>query len=171
MSDAITLAITEVRKQLEEKTAELRASPELAELLKLLHALNTLEELAGQEQTSLINVLGLQNSNGIAIRSDEFYELQPLQAAKKYLKKRGEARPLAEIIEGIRKGGGRVDSEDELRMSLSRSTYEIAKVGHDLYGLVEFYPHVRRGAKRKKDDVEVDVERTEEVEKNETTGE
>jgi hypothetical protein len=46
--------------------------------------------------------------------------------------------------------GGVQGNKETLRMSLSRSTWDVAKVGDDLYGLLEFYPHVKRGAKGKK---------------------
>jgi hypothetical protein len=34
-------------------------------------------------------------------------------------------------------------------MSLSRSTYDVVKAAEDLYGLIEYFPHVKRGRKKK----------------------
>ena len=53
------------------------------------------------------------------------------------------------IIEALKTGGVKAD-EDTLRLSLSRSTWDVAKVGEDLYGLLEFYPHIKRGGRGKK---------------------
>ena len=52
---------------------------------------------------------------------------------------------MAEIMSGIKSGGGETGSEDTLRLSLARSTVEIAKIGDDLCGLLEFFPHIKRG--------------------------
>jgi hypothetical protein len=72
-----------------------------------------------------------------------------LEAAKRFIKKRGRACTLDEIVSGICAGGCQDVKEEELGKSLSRSTLEVAKVGEDLYGLVEFYPEVKRERKRK----------------------
>jgi len=44
---------------------------------------------------------------------------------------KGEAANLAAIIEALKTGGVKAD-EDTLRLSLSRSTWDVAKVGEDL---------------------------------------
>jgi hypothetical protein len=96
-------------------------------------------------------LFGIESAGGrdIRVREGEFYGLEPLDAAKRFLKKKGEAASLDAIIAGIASGGVTAN-KDDLRMSLSRSTWDVAKVGEDLYGLLEFYPHVRRGRKAKK---------------------
>lgn len=148
MSQAIAAAAAEIIQQLQAKVDALKAQPEMAEVLRLHAALNTLESLADVSLTSLASVFGLDAAR-TALRRDEFFGLSPLEAAKKYLKIRGEARPFDEIVEAIQAHGvGRVD-RDQLRMSLSRSTYEIALIERDVYGLVEFYPGLQRGRKRK----------------------
>ena len=149
MSDAIAGAAAEIRRQLKDKVDAVRARPEMAEVLRLHQALNTLETLAAPEApaTSLAEIFGL-DANQVSFRDDEFYGVTHLEAAKRYLKKHQKARPFDEIVNAIEShGGGSVD-RDQLRTSLTRSTYDIAKVGHDLYGLVEFYG-IKRGRKKK----------------------
>jgi hypothetical protein len=46
-------------------------------------------------------------------------------------------------------GGADAGNEEKLRMSLARSTWDMAKIGEDLFGLLEFYPHIKRGRKKK----------------------
>jgi len=151
MGDGIRAAADELRRELDDKVKGAMSEGPLAEIIKIQHALNQLEDLLGDPHTTLTQVLGMeeQNLGPMSIRADEFYGLSPLDAAKKYLKKRGSARPFREIVESLQAGGCRVSDEDELRVSLGRSTYEIAKVGNDVYGLVEFYPHIKRGKKKK----------------------
>jgi hypothetical protein len=85
------------------------------------------------------------------IEPDEFYGKESLEAAKMFLRKRGKPASLAEIIAGIKMGGGNPGSENALKMSLTRSTYQIAKINDDLFGLVEFYPGgLKRGRSAKK---------------------
>ncbi len=151
MSDAINAAAAELRQRIEEKVLAVKANPAMAEIMKLQLALNSLEELLNQPTTSLSELFGLEQQPGDATattRFDEFYGLTPLEAAKKYLKKWPDARPFQEIPDAIRAGGGRVDSEEDLRMSLSRSTRDVVKIG-DRYGLLENYPHIKRGRKKK----------------------
>lgn len=148
MTNPIQTAADDLKRQLAEKVEAMKSLPAMAEVLKLQQALNALEDVLAVQRTSLAEVFGLDAGVNVPIRSDEFYGLSALDAAKKYLKKRGEARPLKEIIEAIRSGGGQPGSETDLRESLSRSTYQIAKVGQDLYGLVEFYPNLKRGKKK-----------------------
>ncbi len=59
-------------------------------------------------------------------------------------------RGIDEIVQAVRAGGGRIDSEEDLRLSLSRSTYEVAKISENMYGLVEFYAHIKRERGKKK---------------------
>lgn len=151
MGDGIRAAADELRRELEDKVRNVISEGPMAEIVKIHHALNQLEDILGDPRTTLMQVLGMeeQGQETRAIRQDEFYGLSPLDAAKKYLKKKGSARPFREIVDSLQAGGCRVNDEDELKVSLGRSTYEIAKVGNDVYGLVEFYPHIKRGKKKK----------------------
>jgi len=147
LQDAIGL----VRNDVDLAAEEIRNDPRISALRKLLQGLNALEDLNGQARTTLGSVLQLGADEGgglvqnLGTRPDEFYGLEALEAAKRVLKKLGRSATLAEIVNGIRAGGGDVGSEDSLALSLARSTYEIAKIGNDRFGLVEFYPHIKRG--------------------------
>ena len=57
----------------------------------------------GQPPTALSVLFGLEE--GGEIRPDEFYGMSGLEAAKRYLKKRGQARPFDEIGEERAEGG------------------------------------------------------------------
>src|SRR2546421_189104 len=73
------------------------------------------------------------------------------------------ATDLDQLIEGIKAQVANVVDAirtdprlDKLRVSLARSTFEVAKVGDDRFGLLEYYPHVKRGTpgRKKKGDTE-----------------
>ena len=173
MSEVLRVAAQAIRTQLDEKVAAIKAGPIMDEVLKLKAALNALESVAGDPLTSLAQLFQMDSGSEVGpspttVRPDEFFGMQPLDAAKKYLKKRGVARAFDEIVSAIRSGGCRVESEDLLRLSLSRSTYEVAKISEDVYGLVEFYPDLKRerGGRKKKgvseaQDAEIDREEME----------
>jgi len=124
------------------------------EIQKLLTGLNTLEDLCSEKKTTLGEIFNFNSpahgEQGMSIRPDEFYGLEPLVAAKKYLKKPKKAVPFKEITAAIRAGGGDPGNEEKLKVSLARSTWDIVKIGEDMFGLIEFYPHVKRGGKKAK---------------------
>jgi hypothetical protein len=147
MSNALDAAIEELKAQLAESIEAIKEDPKMAEVLKLHAALNTMEELTGAIPTSLASAFALEPT--AAVQPGEFYGVDALKAAKQYLKKRGKPASIDEIVSAIKAGGAVVPSIDKLRVSLSRSTLDVAKVGIDHYGLLEFYPHVVRGKKIK----------------------
>jgi hypothetical protein len=131
---------------IEKQVEAIQASPEMAQVRKWHQSLIALEDISGDAHTSLAEVFGFNKDDASPVRFDEFVGLSALEAAKKYLKKRDDARPFDEIVEMIEQGGGKVDSKDTLRTQLSRSTVDIIKIG-DRYGALEKYPHVKRGGK------------------------
>lgn len=152
MSDAYRIALEQARQDLQDKVNEIKATPLMADILALHQTLNGLECLLKQSRTSLGDVFNLGSSDAdatAAIRFDEFVGLSTLESAKKYLKKRRDARPFQEILDAIKQGGGKVESEEELRSSLTRSTMDIVKI-QDRFGAIENYPHIKRGGKSKK---------------------
>jgi hypothetical protein len=152
MSEDLGQATESIRRAIEGLVSELRADRRMAEVLKLHRALNSLEEVSGnQEPTKLSALFGMEAERSAPepTRPDVFYGMSPLEAAKRYLQTKGVARPLKDILDAIRAGGCKADNEEEVRKSLTRSTYEVAKVGEDLFGLVSFYPHVKRGGKKR----------------------
>ena len=151
MSTAFQSATDEMKRIIQEKVAEIKNNPAMGEILKLMQALNSMEDLMSEPRTSLAQVFDLQletEPSQHTIRFDEFVGFTPLEAAKKYLKKMKEARPFLEIVEAINGGGGKIGSEDELKTSLSRSTLEVVKIG-ERYGLLEHYPQIKRGKKKR----------------------
>jgi hypothetical protein len=173
MNDTILKTVSELRQQLDEKVADIKSDERMEDILKIHKTIVTLEELAEVPVTSLGDVFGFTESN-VTIRRDEFYGLTPLEAAKRFIKKRGRACTLDEIAKGIQSGGCHDFKEEDLGESLSRSTLAIAKVGNELYGLVEFYPHIKRERKRKSTEkngsaMEVQEEPGESVEVAKTT--
>jgi hypothetical protein len=148
MSHALNAAVEELREQLAASIESLKEDPKMAEVLKLHAALNTMEELIGAPPTSLSAAFALEPS--MTVPPGEFYGMNALKAAKRFLKMRG--RPgasLNEIVAAVRAGGAKIDSVDKLRVSLGRSTTDVAIVGTGHYALLEFYPHVQRGKKGK----------------------
>ncbi len=152
-----------IRGQAEVVAETIKTDPRITEIRKLLQSLNTLEELSGEPLTSLATVLQFGADDGastastsVVMRGDEFYGLEPLEAAKRVLKRLGRSATIAEIMAGIKAGGGETGSQDNLQLSLARSTVEIAKIKDGVFGLLEFYPHIKRGkpGRKKKGDAE-----------------
>jgi hypothetical protein len=148
MSSAMNAAIAELREELADKIEEIKVDPKMAEILRLHAALNTMEGLIGAAPTSLAAAFALEPT--MLIQPGEFYGMNSLRAAKKFLKMRGKpGASLDEIVTAIKAGGAKVDNVEKLRVSLGRSTLDVAKVGLDHYSLLEFFPHVQRGKKGK----------------------
>lgn len=148
--------IESLRKALTDEVALLKNDPRFGKVVKLVTALNSIEEVAGHPKTAISELLGVFNGNvntneqntlktvnSMKIRSDEFFGKGPLEAAKIYLKKIGQAVEFNDIVQAIKTGGCEVRDMDKLRLGLSRSVYDIAKVGDNSYGLLEFYPAIK----------------------------
>lgn len=149
---AIETAMTQVRRSLESSVDALKHDSRMNQIIETHQALNKFEDMLGIKKTSLAQVFGLNQEDekgDTTIRPDEFYGYKSLEAAKLFLKKKGRACSLSEIVAGVRAGGGIVENEEELGRALARSTYQIAKIG-DNYGLLEFYPHIQRGRSKRK---------------------
>lgn len=134
-----------IRGQAEAVAEKIRADPKIAEIRKLLQSLNALEDLDQSTRTTLGAMLQFGDESTANSRPDEFYGLEPLEAAKRVLKKLGRSASIGEIMAGIKAGGGETGPQDSLQLSLARSTMEIAKIGDGVFGLLEFYPHIKRG--------------------------
>jgi hypothetical protein len=148
MTDSLKEAALEIRRQIEQKVELLKASPEMVEVMTLHRGLNGLEDVLREARTVLADffdpMLGTLEIAAPPLpapgaRFDEFYGVSDLQAAKIYLKKRTDARPFDEIVAAIRSGGAKVESEEKLRIGLSRSTLDIVKI-RDRYGHLDNYP-------------------------------
>jgi hypothetical protein len=154
MSDAIRQAINQVRNDAEVQVEQLKSHPAMAELIRLHKGLNALEDLCGDPITPLSALFGLGDAQADSASSSlvsvgEFYGLEPLDAAKRYLRKRNKPATFDEIVRAIEVGSCEVSNRPTLKLSLARSTFEIAKLSEDSFGLLEWYPHVKRSSARK----------------------
>jgi hypothetical protein len=154
MSDTLIAASEEVKKKIQDLAQQILQDERMAELKKLLTGLNTLEDLCSQPQSQMGSFFdfGQSDAGSSNIRPDEFYGLEPIQAAKRYLRKIGKSASLRDIVAALKSGGCDPGNDKAFAVSLARSTMEIAKIGDDLFGLVEFYPHLKRerGPRKKK---------------------
>lgn len=153
MNEELVPLVGQLKKQVLQAVSELRSDPKMKQILGLHAGLIALEDTCGLPKTSLAELFDLQEK--VQVRPTEFYGLEPLDAAKKYLYKKGaDGAAFPEIVIAIRSGGCelRPSEEPTLRTSLSRSTLDVAKISDDLYGLLEFFPHVKRGGRKKKPD-------------------
>src|SRR6516225_5592987 len=110
MTDPIFEAIEELKRRIDEQVIYLKESPAWSDVVRLREALNAMEKVADVSPTSLSALFGLSEEGGDSLSSivkfDEFYGIQQLDAAKRYLKKRSDARPFEEIVLAIKVGGG-----------------------------------------------------------------
>lgn len=152
MTDTLMNAVADLRGKIAERVSALKQDDNWQELQRLYTGLGVLEDLCGMPKTELPTLLGLDTENGPKIGKYEFAGLPALEAAKQYLRKiapQQKAASLDEIIAALDSGGLKANRE-ELRISLSRSTFEIYKAGDDIYGLVESFPHIKRGTPGRK---------------------
>jgi hypothetical protein len=143
--------IEKLKSEIEGHISALKTNEEWVQVEKIYRALGTIEELAGVPKTTLADLFGFTDASaGTAVVQGEFMGMDALDAAKLYMeKKKAVASSLDEIIEAIQKGGAQQVGRDTLRTSLGRSTWDVAKApGQELYTLVKFLPHLKRGKKK-----------------------
>lgn len=151
MVDALEIAVVDLKGKIAERVALLKDDDNWREIERLYLGLGVLEDLCKMTKTDLASLLGIA-SEGPRITQYEFAGLPPLEAAKKYLRKiapKQKAASLDEIMAALETGNLKAN-RDDLRTSLSRSTVEIYKAGDDIYGLVENFPHIKRGSPGRK---------------------
>jgi len=76
------------------------------------------------------------------VRGDEFFGLSQPEAARRYLKKVGQAVSVEEILAALKRGGcdvGGADPKKTLYISMVRDTRNFVKLPSGLMGLREFY--------------------------------
>jgi hypothetical protein len=143
--------IEKLKSEIEVHVAMLKSNEAWSQVEKIYRALGTIEELEGVPKTSLAELFGFADTgSAVTVTLGEFMGKEALDAAKLYMeKKKAVASSLDEIIEAIGKGGAMQVSRDVLRTSLGRSTWDVAKApGQELYTLVKFLPHMKRGKKK-----------------------
>jgi hypothetical protein len=148
MADPLKDAAAELRRRIEAAVSEINALPQMAEIKTALQTLNGLEDLMKEQRTPLGEFFGVFVSGDVprapqsaapAVKVDEFFGMKDLEAAKAFLRKSRDPLLLQEIIEGVRAGGGRIESEERVRSGLSRSTLDVVKIG-ERYGWLDNYP-------------------------------
>ncbi|HVF61061.1 MAG TPA: hypothetical protein VNJ70_14740 [Thermoanaerobaculia bacterium] len=155
MSDTIRAMADQLLGELQTKVEALKSTPQMAEVLALHRALNGLEEVIPRDRTSLAGLFGLgaeaapAGGRRLQLKPWEFKGLKALDAAKLYLKRAGEPQPIQNIVAAIRDHGGDPGSAESLKMALTRSTLEVVKVGEDIFGLTEHFPHIKRSSRWK----------------------
>jgi hypothetical protein len=152
MADVLENATLDLKSKISEQVDALREQEIWQEITRIHSALNALEEIRKVPKTDLGTLLGIMCDDQPKIGKHEFAGLPALEAAKRFLRKiapRQTAASLDEIIAALKSGSLDAD-RDELRISLSRSTTEIYKAGEDIYGLVESFPHIKRGTPGRK---------------------
>jgi hypothetical protein len=125
------------------------------EIAKIYGTLKTLKEYGASftlpDMETLIGS-GEQDNGGInetVIRPDEFYGLSQTEATEKYLRMKGHAMAFEDIFNALALGGIRFSSNGRvgLNIQLTRATKKFAKIGKGTnisFGLVEWYPTIRR---------------------------
>lgn len=145
--------IEKLKTEIDAHITTLKSQAAWAEVEKLYRALGTIEELVGAPKSTLAELFGFGDAgSSVSVLPGEFMGMDAVAAAKTYMeKKKAVASTLDEIMEALQKGGAGQVQRDGLRTSLARSTWDVQKApGQDLYTLVKFLPHVKRGAKGKK---------------------
>jgi hypothetical protein len=99
----------------------------------------------------------LSRGKTAAIRPDDFFGKSPITAAREYLEKVGEPRPLEDIFEGLARGGFDFDAQnwkDEkhrprfLAISLAKNTAVFTRLPSGPFGLTKWYPELKRAKAR-----------------------
>jgi hypothetical protein len=144
--------IEKLKAEIETHIATLKANPAWEQAEKIYRALGTIEELSGTPKTPLAELFGFTDASTTAmVVQGEFMGMDALDAAKLYMeKKKAVASTLDEITDALQKGGAQQIGREALRTGLARSTWDVQKApGQDLYTLIKFLPHVKRGKKAK----------------------
>ena len=153
MSETLQKAKAELRTKIRDLVAEIKADPRMGQVLSHQAALNGIERVLGEAETSLSTLFSLPSGEAVnsqpLLAEDEFVNQNQLEAAKAYLRKVGKPpRTIEEIIEAVNTHGGKVTNPKDLPIQLARSTYQVQKVG-EKWGLVEWYQGRKRPRRSK----------------------
>lgn len=155
--------VEKLKAEIEGHIATIKATDAWGQAEKIYRALGTIEELAGKPKTSLADLFGFATAV-VTVKKGEFIGKDAVAAAKEYLKKKGEAADLDEIVEAINVGGASNVSRESLRISLARSTWDIQKAPDQ-----ELYKYAPRKGKKKAGALAGDEEKSEPEATNSTT--
>ncbi len=108
-------------------------------------AIAALESIAGEQGTALPPPLTVTSNGSGAVREIEpgtFFNLNTLEATRKYLGMVGKAQTTAQVGDALRKGSLAVKDESVaviLQRALGASDPEIVRVSRGMWGLKRFY--------------------------------
>jgi hypothetical protein len=152
-NEGIRAAITELHDKLAVKEQE------AADLKKAINVLlATIGE--GPEFTEFPKEAG--SNRGLQIRPDQFFRKSITAAAFEYLKAKGNAASVDELIDVLKRGGCDLGASPlrNVKISLSKNSRVFADVGNDTFGLWKFYggmPRNKRGAESAQENTEEQV--------------
>lgn len=137
-NDAIKAAIKELREKLAVKEDE---ATELKKAINVL--LSTIGE--GPEFAEFPR----EEKRSTQIRPDQFFRKSITAAAFEYLKAKGSAAPVEELIDVLKRGGCDLGASPlrNVKISLSKNSRVFAEIGNDTFGLWEFYGGAPKGKK------------------------
>ncbi|MGA9056989.1 MAG: hypothetical protein WB763_10810 [Terriglobia bacterium] len=130
--EAIRLAIKELQGKLEKQERDVSQTKSAINVL-----LATLGEVPLFEQTE--NKTSAQGN--VTIRADQYFKKGITAAAKEYLKAKGSAAKVEEIIDALTKGGCELGANalKNVKISLSKNSRIFAQINEDTFGLWEMY--------------------------------
>lgn len=159
-NEAIKAALSELRDRLTFKEQE------CADLKKAINVL-----LAAIGEGPEFAEFPREEKRGAQIRPDQFFRKSITAAAYEYLKAKGGASAVEELIDVLKRGGCDLGASPlrNVKISLSKNSRVFAEIGNDTFGLWEFYggtPRAKKGAEPIKEN-----ENTDSPDKEGSTGE
>jgi hypothetical protein len=138
-NEGIKAALKELHDKLETKEGE---------VLDLKKAINVLLSTIGEGPE--FAEFAREEKRSTQIRPDQFFRKTITAAAYDYLKAKGGAAPVDELIDVLKRGGCDLGQSPlrNVKISLSKNSRVFAEIGNDTFGLWEFYggvPKVKKG--------------------------
>jgi hypothetical protein len=129
-NEGIKAALHELRERLAMKEDE---------VLDLKKAINVLLGTIGEGPE--FAEFAREEKRGTQVRPDQFFRKTITAAAYEYLKAKGGAAPVEELIDVLKRGGCDLGQSPlrNVKISLSKNSRVFAEIGNDNFGLWEFY--------------------------------
>ncbi|HEX4499147.1 MAG TPA: hypothetical protein VIE43_25950 [Thermoanaerobaculia bacterium] len=145
---------TRFQDAVEELVAEIEAKErEISEVKKTVNFLRSRDGLGPLYETTDPTIKG----RALTVRPDQFYGKSPITAAREYLELRGEAVLPDEIADALEKGGFDFKAQGwnakehrarNLAISMSKNSLIFHRLPNAWYGLVKFYPELKKQPKK-----------------------
>src|SRR5438128_3942927 len=133
-------------EHLEKTLSELLAQRQqkISELNKLDSAIEAIQRLRGVQGSESSFKVDIREPGGVAVvKPGDFFGRSATDSAHEYLKRRGSAASLDEIVSALEKGGARLEGKNpkkNLYISLIKKRAIFVSVAPYTFGLWEFYP-------------------------------